>query len=214
MKRSLIIKETGGGQSQFIPVPAGTHVAVCTIVADIGYHPGFENGPPKRNLYIAWEIPSERVTWTDKEKVEREGPSRIGAIYTYSLNEKANLRKMLSSWRGRDFNEKELAGFDLFTIMGKGCLLSVVHRESNGNTFANVKGVMGLPKGTAVPKAEGKVIAYGNSSEYNDVFEDLPKWIQRKVLEQIDMTAQVEQAGKQKSDEKVEEPEFDDDIPF
>ena len=25
MKRSLIIKETGGGQSQFIPVPAGTH---------------------------------------------------------------------------------------------------------------------------------------------------------------------------------------------
>ena len=54
-------------------------------------------------------------------------PRAISETYTNSLGEKANLRKMLENWRGRAFTQEEMDGFDLRNVLGKACMISVVH---------------------------------------------------------------------------------------
>ena len=208
---ALIVKESGGGRD-FKPVPAGTHVAVCAMVVDIGLQPGFENGPPQRKVYIAWEIPSERAEWTDKDGNKNEGPMRIGKFYTLSLNEKATLRAHLENWRGRMFTAKELAGFDLFSILNKACLLGVTHKSVGDKIYANVSSVMGLPKGTAAPVAEKGLTAYPDEN-VKDALEKLPPWLQEKIANQLH-AQERQSASKTGTDDASVVEGFSDEIPF
>jgi hypothetical protein len=65
-------------------------------------------------------------------------PFTVSKFYTASLGEKANLRADLKNWRGRDFTDEELAGFEAKNILGKPCMLSVVETESEGKTYSNI----------------------------------------------------------------------------
>src|SRR5690606_8381199 len=99
MKMALTLPVGGNGGGDFKRAPAGSHVAVCNLVADCGLQPGFE-GKPQRKIYVRFEIPSERVEY-EKDGKQVEGPLTIGSFYTASMNEKATLRKHLEGWRGR-----------------------------------------------------------------------------------------------------------------
>lgn len=137
----MIVKDSGGGQ--FEPAPAGTHVARCIRLLDLGTQKS-EFGA-KRQVLVTWELPQELIS-----SGELEGqPFTVSAYYTMSLNEKANLRHALEAWRGRAFTVEELKGFDLKAILGAPCLLSIVH---NDNGRAKVSAVMALAKGTKAPK--------------------------------------------------------------
>lgn len=201
---SLIAKSKGGGD--FKPVPAGTHLAVCTLVADMGVQPGGKFRP-KQQVYIRWEIPSEIVEWKDGEGVEHSGPAVIGKKYTMSLSEKANLRADLESWRGRTFTEQELAGFDIKNILGKACMLGVTHNTAGEKTYANVSAVMGLPKGTIAPKPSVSPLAYDIDVPDRGVFDKLPGWLQEAINGRIaNDAAKTVQTGV--------DADLDDDIPF
>ena len=58
--------------------------------------------------------------------------------FTPSLNEKANFRKFLRAWFGRDLTESELAEFDTETLIGKPAQLVVVQEHKDGETYANI----------------------------------------------------------------------------
>ena len=137
----IIASDKGGGD--FKPVPAGAHTAICTLVADLGVQGGGKF-KPSRKIAIRWELPGEILEYTDKDGNQKSGPMTIWNRYTLSLSEKATLRSMLESWRGRAFTEQELKGFDIVNILGKGCLLSVKHDKSGEKTYANIAAVMGL----------------------------------------------------------------------
>jgi len=63
--------------------------------------------------------------------------------YTPSLNEKANLRKDLKKWMGRDLNAQELQEFDTETLLGKPAFLIVTHTEgNNGETYSNIDAIL------------------------------------------------------------------------
>lgn len=145
------------GEGDFTPIDAGTHIGRCHQVINLGVHAA---GPwkPKPKHYIAFEIPSERVTWTDKENVEHEGPAIVGARYTSSLSPKAVLRQQLESWRGALFTEEQLASFDLFNLIGVPALISVVH--SDDGKYANITALMKLPRGMQCLPAELPTLAY------------------------------------------------------
>ncbi len=119
------------------PAPDGSHAAVCCDVIDLGEIAGF-GGKVQHKIEIAWQIDEPRDDGK-RYVVKRR--------YTNSLHEKATLRKDLESWRGRAFSEEELRGFDLENLLSAPALINIVHQTRDGSTYANVAGIMKLPKG-------------------------------------------------------------------
>lgn len=160
-------------------IDEGTFIAVCTAVVCIGMQETYYG--EKEQIKIRFEVPSERITY-EKDGKEHEGPMVVWKTYTASLNEKANLRKDLESWRSRRFTEEELQGWDISAILGKPCSITIVHNEAaNGRTYANVERVSGVPKGMSAPQHEGELLDFNNENYSDEEFEALPSWLQDKV---------------------------------
>jgi len=139
----LMAKETGG---DFKAVDAGTYVARCFGIVDLGTKDNEWQGQVKKRhqILIQWELPTELI-----EDGELAGkPYSVSEFYTLSLGEKANLRHALESWRGREFTAEELKGFDLNNLLGKPCMISVIHNDKGK---AKVSTVSKLMKGLEVP---------------------------------------------------------------
>ena len=205
---AIIAKETGG--REFTPIPAGPHLAICTMVADIGMQEGF-SGKPQRKVYIRFEVPDERVEF-ERDGTKVEGPAIIGKMYTLSLSEKANLRRDLENWRGKTFTADELKGFDISKLLGKPCQLAVTHDQKDGKTYANINGIMGLSKDQRARaqtlSPENPIVEYSVESHDPETFELLPKWIREKIEQRITESAVRTEHAASSADY------FDDDIPF
>ncbi len=195
----LNVKSTGA--KEFKRVPEGIHPAVCNMVVDCGMQPGGKFRP-RHQVYLRWEIPSQRIRWTDRNGVEHEGPMSIGKFYTASLAEKATLRRDLENWRGQRFTHEELRGFDLFRVLGTACQLMVTHTAQGEETYANVTGVMGFPRDTVKPRPEHRLIKY--SPQEPDQFDELPQWLREKVASALTAPAD-EPAGPFAADEEAQE---------
>jgi len=206
---AIIATDSGGG-GDFTPVPAGTHFAVCCMVADLGKQrivSQMFGESVKHQVYIRWQIPAERVEW-EKDGEKHEGPAVIGKTYTLSLGDKANLRKDLQAWRGKQFTPDELRGFDITKLLGVPATLTVTHTEKDGRTYTNVASLGGIPKGMDRPTIEGDPILYDTDNQHT--FEKLPKWLQEKVQGQILDEVKQEYSGPA-GDQYAD---LDDEIPF
>lgn len=205
---ALIVSDTGGGD--FTPAPEGTHFGACDMVVDLGKQKTSFQGVDsvKHQIYVRWQIPGERIEWTDGNGEKKEGPVVIGKTYTASLGEKSNLRKDLQSWRGRAFTEAELKGFDISKLLGVGATISIVHNHKEGKTYANIGAIGGLPKNMPAIQVENGTMLY--DPDHLDTFEKLPKWLQDKI------TAQIVDAGKTDANDPDawRNNELDDDVPF
>lgn len=161
--------------------PAGTHIGRCFSVIDLGTQSMDYMGQSKelRKIRVTWELPDERAVFNEDKG---EQPFVLSKDYTLSLYEKANLRHDLESWRGRQFTADELKGFDIFTLLGHPCLLSVIHKTTEGGkTFANVTTVSKLAKGMTCSPQVNPLIRFAVDDGRNEVFETLPKWLQEKI---------------------------------
>jgi len=141
----IIVKKP---ESDFVPAPEGLHGAVCVDVVDLGV------------LQTQWgDKPKIRIAWQIEARDEDTGKRYlVSQQYTRSLHEKATLTHHLESWRGRKFSEQELLGFDLETILGVNCQLTIVHNEgSKGGTFANVSAIAKAHPAAAHLNVEGYV---------------------------------------------------------
>lgn len=167
---SLTVNANSSGS--FDPIPEGTHLGVCNMLVDLGmqYSEVYKNS--SRKVLIGWEIPEETIQLDDGPH-----PRNVSKRYTASLNESANLRQDLAAWRGRDFTPEELAAFDLRAIVGKSCLINIIHRESNGKTYANISNIMALPKGMAAGKLSEPPVIYDIDNDPLEAVDNLPGWI-------------------------------------
>lgn len=161
------------------PIAAGTYIAICVGAVDLGtqYKKNFNKYALKSMLI--WEIPSETVEVDGEQK-----PRWLSKEYTSSLNDKSVLSKDLVSWRGKEFTqeEKELEdGFDISSMLGQSCMLSVTVKETDSGTYNRINSVMGLPTGMPQPTTESELIRF-DLDEWNDkTFGNLPGWIQEKI---------------------------------
>lgn len=132
---------TVGDSKNYTPAPEGTHQAICVDVIDLGMLPNtFKPGTTQHKINVVWQIDEVRDDGKRHQVYKR---------YTLSLNEKANLRHDLESWRGRAFTRDEEMGFDVEKLIGVNCLVNVQHNSKDGKTYANVKSVMPLIRGMA-----------------------------------------------------------------
>jgi len=163
------MKLTEGGGKEFEQAPIGTHVARCIKVIDVGTQFGEYQGKPNaaRKIVVSWELPNELMTEGDFEGK----PFIVSKFYTASLSEKANLRKDLVNWRGRDFTPEELQGFDSKNILGKPCMVQITTSEKGKS---KVTGVMSLMKGTACPPQVNESVYF---SLERDEFSLVTSWL-------------------------------------
>lgn len=200
---------------EFKQCPAGSHVAICNAIVDLGLQPGTDMYPtPKHQVYLRFEIPSERVAYKKGEQ-DVEGPMSIGRTFTASMNEKANLRLFIEGMFGKKFPDDGAAGgFDFKSVLGRKCLLNVTHASKGGKTYANLAGAMPLPKGMNDTSQQENESLYfsldGAPAESQRVFDKLPTWLQTKIegrmMNERHLTPSA--SPKPKTDD------FNDDIPF
>ena len=204
----------GGGD--FKSVPAGSYVAVCDMVVFLGLQPGSGKFPePKFQIYIRFEIPSERVEF-EKDGKKFNLPTVIGQTYTASMSEKANIRKHLEGWRGKQFTDNEAKSFDVGSILGKCCMLSVVEKTTDKGTYSNIASMSALPRGMQQVKAESPLYYYAPDDV--SCFESLPQWLREKIEAQIKMPEKTKNPNYDPDQPPVSAYEdqgiTDDDIPF
>ena len=183
---SLIISASGGGNyPERKPLEAGAYAAVCDMIVDLGVQPS-PGGQfaPKRTLMVRFQIPSERVEIT-KNGETKSLPAVISRTLGLSLNEKATLRQLLQSWRGKAFTPEELKRFDLANVLGKPAFINVTHSVKGEKTYANLTSIMPLPKGMPAPTLEGEALIYSTDAPDPDVFDKLPEWVQDKIATRI-----------------------------
>ncbi len=146
-----IIAESGPA---YEPAPEGTHSAVCCDVVDLGF---VENQwGTKHFVQVRWQIDYLRGDDLRYELARR---------FTLSLHEKSALRPFLEAWRGKQFTEAELRGFDLEKLLDVACLLNVVHQEREGRIYAHVTASIALPKGADRISVEGYVRVQDRAAE-------------------------------------------------
>lgn len=201
--------DTGGGDFQ--PAPEGTHVARCIELIDIGTHHGEYQGEPtvRNQVIVRWELPNETIEIDGKPQ-----PMLVSKFYTNSLGEKANLRADLTAWRGRAFTPEELMKFDLAAILGKPCLLTIVHNEKKK---AKVTAVSGLAKGMTCPPSANPEKAFWidewNGDIHGEPFASLPKGF-RELIMQSDEYKEMNRPDAQAPTPAKHVDTLDDDIPF
>lgn len=128
------------------PAPEGTHIATCVQVIDLGTQFSEFYQKDSHKVLIGWELPNE------PNKDDENKPYLVWKRYTLSLNQKAALRQHLEAWRGRKFTAEELVAFHLKNILGKSCQLTLIHSDpQEGQVYANVAGIIGIPKNMPVP---------------------------------------------------------------
>lgn len=211
----MSLTATNKGGASLAPIEAGTHPAICYGLVDLGiqYSEKYKNS--KQKILIMWELPDEKIE-VDGKPVSRV----ISQTYTCSLNEKSVLRKDLASWRGRDFTDEELAAFDLRNIVGAPCLLSIIHKESGGATYANVGGVMKLPKGMPPLVQTVETIVFDLDETPLEEMDRLPDWVRRRIEASETYKERVAGAGDRADDSaaayqaELEELEDDGELPF
>lgn len=161
------------------PLEPGSYLARCVQIIDLGEQMNDLAGKLQRQVMLMFEIPLERIEINGEDK-----PRTISATYTLSLSDKAKLRSVLESWRGKQFTEEELSAFNLRKILNTPCLLSVVEKTSktSGNKYSAIGSIARAFKGAIVPQPETPILAF-DLDEPNSLaaLETLPGWVQERV---------------------------------
>ena len=209
----------------FPPIEGGTYQGVCYSVVDLGtQHTSFE-GQEKdvAQVAITWEIPELRIDIDGKSM-----PRAISKIYTNSLGKKATLLQHLTSWRGKEFTEAELDGFEIDNVLQANCILTIINEPKKaGGMKAKVLSVAHLMKGMPSLKPENSVVSYNMARDSIDAIPaSVPDWLKKIIEDSMEYRAihnarnSKELAAAQASanyatppdDTSPEQP--DDDIPF
>jgi hypothetical protein len=161
-------------------IPAGTHLAVLYSIVDLGTQENtFDptNGP-KRMVRLTWEFPKKRADFDGQSN-----PLVLSKELSFSMFEKATLRKIVEAMIGESLSDKAAYDFDFNKILGAGCLISVKHIKSKDGTktYNSYSGCTPLMEGMTTPKPENKTTIYSVDEGESAVFASLPEWLQKKI---------------------------------
>jgi hypothetical protein len=153
-----------GENGSFELTPAGTFIAVCYRFIDRGTHTSEFMGDRKirREVMISWELADELMA---------DGrPFSASKTYTWSMHEKATLRKDLESWRGKAFTDEDFEGPNAFNtkkLLGAPCMLTISHETKGDKTFSKVVSIGKLLKGVQPPPLVNKIQYLALTEEFD-----------------------------------------------
>ena len=170
------------------PLAADTYGATLIGVVDVGDQE-FQ-GKYRRQCILIYEI--------DGETVEVEGelqPRWLSRIFTASIDKKANLYAILTSWLGGEIDEDE---FDLSVLLGTPAMLAVSVRTSkDGNEFNYIDGVMKPPRAMKIAPPKSETIEFDMEEPKTwDAMEKLPEWMRAMIERSPTWAALQENSGR------------------
>jgi len=197
---AIMVKDSSGPR---ILCPTGLQQAVCCMVEDLGTHAGEYQGRKNiRHLVVlGWELKARIPEVANGQSTGDLAGKRfmISQSYTASLSEKASLRHLLDSWRGRSFTHKELEGFDLEAVKGANCMLNLTSYlkgdGSEGRKIAAITPPMSgmeklIPELTEVPKwieeERAKSLEAQDAADHNQDMPSSPEYMDQTPPDAID----------------------------
>lgn len=179
-----------GGSGERKICPQGMHVARCYQIIDLGTTEQGGNFPgKKRKVQFLFETPYETAVFSEEAG---EQPYYIRSTYTLSMNEKAILRKDVTSWLGVKMTDEQASRFDIFKLLGKECQVNVVHTQKGDNTYANISAITPLAKGMTCPEAINPLVAFSAAMPDMNVFDKLPEFVREKIKESDEFIAYMD----------------------
>jgi len=179
---SLTVANTGG---DFKPAPAGSHLARCYRIIDLGTQKVVWKGTEKamKKIIIGWELHGDDAEGNPL-LTEDGRPLVVSRKFTPSLADKAALRAFLVAWRGKQFTNDELMGFSLKNIIGAWCMINISHEDRDGKTYANISAILPAPKGQQiVAKTVPTTFTVAQLESVEDLkVAELPEWLEKKVV--------------------------------
>lgn len=179
----MAITATDSGVSREL-IPAGNYIARCYQMIEIGTIT--ENVLGKnvtaKKVRIGWELPEELRVF---DQTKGEQPMVISKEYTLSMNAKANLRKVLESWRGKGFTEAEAKSFDITKLIGAPCMMNIIHKHGVADPtkiYEAISAVSPLTKSTKAPPAINKPLILSYDTWSKEVFDGLPDFIRNRMI--------------------------------
>ncbi len=206
--------------SNFTPVPQGMHLARCYRVVDLGTQKTEYQGQVKHLPKVMLQFEVHGNDDDNRPIVTQKGePMSISKNFTLSLAEKATLRKDLQTWRGREFTQAELNGFELKNVLGAWATISVIKAMgNNGKEYTNIANINSVPKAMKanLPEGHNKCAAFYIESPDMDMFETFSDNLRAKIELSPEWQArQGNQSAKALSSSKGSGfDDMDDDIPF
>lgn len=166
--------------------PSGTHIARLYKIINLGTHDGEWQGQPKTTALIRlyWELPNE-IKEYEKDGQKVTAPFAISRELTFSMGEKANLRKIVEGMIGTTLGEDEAFEFDIEKLLGMACLVTVVHKvaESSGKKFAMLSSTAPMMKGMEAPERVNKPEVLDVNTMTESDIANQPQWLQDKLRE-------------------------------
>lgn len=196
-------------------VPAGNHIARCFSMIEIGTVTEEIKGKLTKlyKVRVTWELPLEQKVF---DEAKGSQPFSISKEYTLSMNEKANLRKDLESWRGRGFTEDEAKAFDITKLLGVACMLNVIHKTSQaGNPYAAISGVTPIPKGvTCPPQINSMFVLSYDDDKWEAKFGTLSQYVKERIEKTPEFQKRLNAGHTDLVEEPVNGQDTSDDLPF
>ena len=119
--------------------PEGPHIGTLVRFVDRGFQEGkFE---PKRQVSLQFELPA----------IETDGKPCLVFYTVWNLNLRSPAFKELASAL---MATNELRGLDMKNMIGKSCKLTIVHKDTDTQTFANIMSFKSLKAGTVILPTE------------------------------------------------------------
>jgi hypothetical protein len=137
---SLNLKNAKKGLDRQL-APIGNHIARGCQVIDLGTQDSVRYGNASHKIRISWELCEEKADF-GKGKPE---PFMVSMTVNFFFGKNSNFTRLLEGWKGGTFSDADFEKFELKSLVGKPCMINVVHATSGDREYANVASVSPLP---------------------------------------------------------------------
>ena len=155
----------------FEQCPSGMHRGALVGLIDLGTHWDSYQGQEERAVR----------RWLFVFEVEADSPKDgkltrffLGRDFNLSIaaedgapqiGKKSKLREMLEGWRGKPYTDSEAVFPDPTKILGRACLVNVIHEEAKGKSYARIESIKPPLKGMDPLMPTKALILYDADSE-------------------------------------------------
>lgn len=158
--------------STLVAIAAGWYSAICVSVIDLGYHKD-SFGKKKQKVVLFWEI------------ILKDGSHHlVFRTFTLFLHPSGHLLPFLQKWMGMSVSQT----FDLSTLVGKTCYLSVDDKaNASGQVFPEVVSIKPDSSGQKLIPQNPLIVFDNDMAEpqRSQIKAQLQDWVQRRIDQSV-----------------------------